>query len=467
VLDAGALSRAPSEEGYERGKQAARFGRMMNQRAQTTQLGDGLILRRATRDDIDALAAFDALVHGGDAPDTGAAAALRDLLGERRPHPTTGPDDVTIVEDMRTGEIVSSLSLIPQTLLFGGVRVPAAMVERVGTLPAYRRRGLVRRQFAVVHRWCVERGLLVQTIGGIPWFYRQFGYEYAIPEGPGRVLSRTAVPPAGEPAAVTIRPARAGDAAFIAGLDASASQRYLVSFARDETAWRFEIEGRSAASDARASVAVLETHDRGPAGFVAYACEKDGAVWVLDIGLAPGESWLVLGPAILRFLVAAADAAAGGRCDADPIIRLGLGADHPLYRSFPDHLSVPPTNFAFYVRVPDLTAFLAHVAPVLERRLATSVAAGWSGELRLDCYRHGVRLAFEDGRLSIVELLATLARRPPVAFPELTFIQLLFGFRSLDELLYAWPDARAEPNEARVLLEILFPKLPSRAWPIY
>jgi hypothetical protein len=79
-------------------------------------LGDGLILRRSTPEDAEALAAFNARIHsnaGPEHPGTGIAAWTRDLLSGR--HPAFGVADFTIVEEVRTGTIISSLNLISQT----------------------------------------------------------------------------------------------------------------------------------------------------------------------------------------------------------------------------------------------------------------------------------------------------------------------------------------------------------------
>ena len=82
-----------------------------------------------------------------------------------------------------------------------------------------------------------------------------------------------------------------------------------------------------------------------------------------------------------------------------------------------------------------------------------------------DCYRDGLNLIFEQGRLRGVG-----AWRPEgtedgsAGFPELTFLQLLFGYRSLDELEYAFADCWTKNNEAQVVLEALFPKQTSAVW---
>jgi len=53
-----------------------------------------------------------------------------------------------------------------------------------------------------------------------------------------------------------------------------------------------------------------------------------------------------------------------------------------------------------------------------------------------------------------------------IAFPGLTFLQILFGYRSYDELHYAFPDCWCDKEELRVLINILFPKKLSNIYPI-
>jgi hypothetical protein len=117
-------------------------------------LGNGLVMRRSTPADVEALAEFNARVHsdeGPDKPDERLAAWTRDLLAY--PHPTFEVGDFTIVEDSASGKIVSSLNLISQTWTYAGIPFGVGRPELVGTLPEYRNRGLVRAQFDVVHQW--------------------------------------------------------------------------------------------------------------------------------------------------------------------------------------------------------------------------------------------------------------------------------------------------------------------------
>ncbi len=211
-------------------------------------LGEGLVLRRASAADAEALAAFNADLHrdeGTAQPDEGIAVWTRDLL--LRPHPTMSAGGVTVVEDRRSGAIVSSLSLIPQTWAYAGREFGVGRMELVGTNSGYRQRGLVRAQFAVAHAWSAARGQAAQIVTGIPYFYRQFGYEMVLTLGAGRAGSKLDVPALkeGETEPYMVRPATAADAPFIARTYAAGQRRHLVRDVRSAAVWRYEIEGHS------------------------------------------------------------------------------------------------------------------------------------------------------------------------------------------------------------------------------
>ncbi len=143
-------------------------------------LGDGLTLRSARHDDAAELVDFNATMHAdAGLPGSTLAEWTRDLF--ETPHPTFRVErDVTVVEDTASGRIVSALFLIPQVWSYAGVSIKAGQPELIATHPDYRRRGLVRAQFEVIHDWSRAGGQLWQFIAGIAWYYRQFGYAYAV-----------------------------------------------------------------------------------------------------------------------------------------------------------------------------------------------------------------------------------------------------------------------------------------------
>jgi hypothetical protein len=436
-------------------------------------LGEGLILRRATVADTEPLADFHGDVHrapGVQAPEEGVAAWVCDLMtGD---HPTMDAGDFTIVEDQRSGAIVSSLCLISQTWTYAGIPFGVGRPELVATHADYRRQGLVRAQFDVVHQWSAQRGELVQGITGIPYFYRQFGYEMALNLGGSRVGYAPQVPNLkdGEEEPFHLRPATEADVPHIGRLYRQGAARSLVSCIRDERLWRYELDGRSEASEDRATFSLIEAADGKRVGFVAHSPRlkrNQVGLWIYE--LEPGVSWLAVTPSVVRYLWALGEtwAARDSQQELQKFV-FWLGAEHPACRVFHERLPHTVKPYAWYLRVPDLLAFLRHIAPALEQRLADSLLAGHTGQVALSFYRSGLRMSFVEGTLAGVEpWQPSHGQGGDAAFPGLTFLQLLFGYRSLQELKHAFADCWTSGDEARLVLEILFPKHPSDFWPMF
>jgi hypothetical protein len=445
-------------------------------------LGDGLALRAATAADAEPLAAFvgDTLrAQDGDGPDHRLADWTRDLLEGR--HPSFTPADATVVIDTRTGEIVSCLHLVSQTWSYGGVAIPMGQPELIGTRTERRGHGLVRAQFEIVHRRSAEQRHQLLAIAGIPWFYRQFGYEMAIERGGGPLVHLDGLLPiSAPPPGWGVRAAGLDDVAFLTTAGAAAAARSLVSVPRDAALWRYELEGKRRDSAARREIRILE-RDGQPVGYLVHAIALFGPnLAVMGLEVISGVSWREAWLASLHDLKQSGEAMAAD----SPGARFGaisfwfLGYDHPLYRVY--RFKERDDGYAWYARVPDIPGFLRTVTPVLERRLAASPCAGHSGTLTLGFYRDGVRLTFERGALKAVEAWEPVItvqglefgrasrdpRRPLAMFPDLTFLQLLFGFRPLEALEAAFPDCVVRTQEARALLEALFPRSPSDVWPV-
>ena len=447
-------------------------------------LGDGLILRRTTAGDAEALAAFNAdQIRGQDSavPWEPLAVWTRDLLGGR--HPTFKPEDGLIVEQTATGAIVSSMLLISQVWDYGGASLRVGQTELVATRPDFRGRGLIRRQFDVLHGWSAERGEVLQIIAGIPWFYRQFGYEMALERGggPRADLSSLAPPAADAALPFRVRPMTERDLPLAAALDDQARARALVSVPRDETVWRYELTGHTPGSMTRLAFAVIETAGGEAVGTLSHIPVLwNGAVALTHYEVKPGVSWRATWPAVLRYVVIKGEEYAA----RDPKARFTqvqcwhMGCEHPLYRAVrfgKDRWRA----YALYTRIADPAAFCRAVAPALERRLAASPLAGHTGELTLSTYRTGVRLRLAAGRITAEPWQPALdvmgqefgipssdPRRPAALFPELSINQLLLGYRALDELQAIYPDCIVRAGEAQALIDALFPKAPSDVWPL-
>lgn len=428
-------------------------------------LGDGLILRRSMSADADALAEFNRAIHSDNEQDGQCLADwTRDLLTI---HPTFRPDDFTVVEESSTGRIVSTMNLISQTWSYEGIKFEVGRPELVGTLPEFRNRGLVRLQFEEIHKWSAERGEMVQAITGIPFYYRQFGYEMALDLDGRRFGYEGQLPKlkGGETEPYTIRLAQESDLPFIEQLYDQTKERSMIACERTPELFLYELTAQNSHCWLNC---IIESAGGEQVGFFRHPAYNHGNSMAAGrYELKPEVSWLEVTPSVVRFLWSKGQEYAkrdGGVCNSFGFL---LGASHPTYEALGNRLSKIHQPYAWYLRVPDLCGFLNHIQPVLEQRLVESIAVSHSREIRISLYRTGLRMRIDHGTITAIELWKPAPdEEGDAAFPGLTFLQLLFGYRSFEELKYAFADCWCASEDVRLLLDILFPKKLSNVYPI-
>jgi hypothetical protein len=337
--------------------------------------------------------------------------------------------------------------------------------ELVGTLPEFRNRGLVRAQFDEVHKWSGERSELVQGITGIPFYYRLFGYEMGLELGGGRVGYEAQVPKLkeGEKEPFTIRPATAADIPFLIDVYAHASKRGLITCVRDQAVWQYDLVGQDEQNVNRLEFRILEVAGSSePVGYFTHPWyDWDHGLVCNNYELKPGISWLDVTPTVIRYLwqVGEMYAKRDGQPQARTVYGMWFGSSHPCYDVFRGCLPRIRDPYAWYVRVPDLPKFIQHISPALERHIAESPIVGYTGRVNIGFYRSGLYLEFNKGKLA-----GTGSWKPEshnygrAAFPDLSFLQLIFGYRTFEELEQSYADCYYEDDETRVLLNTLFPK---------
>ncbi len=442
-------------------------------------MGDGLILRWSTAADHEKIGILYETVFRPkqDTPFNHRMAAWAMDVGSGR-HPAAGPGDFALVEDTRHGHIAAALMVLRQTWRYDDIPFEIGRPEAVASLPDYRNRGLVRGIFDLFHARSAARHQLVQGITGIGYFYRQFGYEYAIDLEGGRHVPFSAIPKLkdGESEPFTLRPATLEDIPLLRTLyerecHGFAGYEARVTTIFDESWWRWIFDGQNPESGQGCNPHIISDTNGQALGYVMTTRLRWGdTLGIFGISVLDGAPLNRMLPSILRGLEAVSKTMEPWRVDPEgkPPSRLMfvLGDSHPIYDALqPGWISKTDPAYAWYVRIPDLPAFVQKITPSLERRLASSPAAGYSGDLKLDFYRDGLRLVFENGKLTTCEPWRRPVWNPETkaGFPPLVFLQLLFGRRSLADLRYAFPDVWAE-DDATVVLNALFPK--QRSWAI-
>jgi hypothetical protein len=448
--------------------------RTINEASYRRNLGDNLVLRWSTAADAEGLGQLYSHVfrENAEAPlNIRSIAWTHDLIGGR--HPLIGSGDFALVEDTRQNTIVSATCLMAQTWEYEGIAFPVGRPEIVATAPDYRNRGLVRSIFELIHARSAAQGHMAQGITGIGYYYRQFGYEYAIDLGGNRAVFFAAIPKLKDGAAepFRLRDATMDDLPLVMRLYDRERARGPVSTRVDADYWRWVMAGQNPESGEGWIAKLIESAQGHTVGYVLHRRLRwDSKLAITALAVEPDVSLVAVMPSLLRSLQAIAEGLPAWKADAPPADRLlfGFEAAHPAYDALGDLGATYDPPYAWYVRVPDLPGFIRQIAPALERRLAGSPAAGHTGELKLTFYRGGLRLAFERGRLTAAEDWRAQVWGPKAeaGFPPLVFLQLLFGHRSFADLRYAYPDVWAENQAGTVLLETLFPARSSWVLPL-
>lgn len=410
-------------------------------------LGDQLFLTSvASHKDIERLAEFNAQIHG-----PGIAPLTRSLILH---HPDTRPEYWLFVEDRAAGRIVCSLALIPWTWRYDDVMLKAGEMAIVGTAEDYRRRGLVRaldRQFKTLLH---EGEFDLSHIQGIPYFYRQFGYDYAIPLEGGWRLALDQIPGA-LGSGFQFRRATAGDLPHLMRLFDEAAAALDISATRSEAVWRYLLEHNPQTETAR-EYWIVEDAD---ATLIGYWCiELRGFGEGLNVCETSTLSQAA-GVALFPFLKQLA-AERNKR-----YIRLNLPANTTLIDIARAWGGQDVGTYAWQIHIPDIPRLLRRLAPVFERRLAASPFAGLTQDVVLNLYRKAITLKFSEGKLIAVENSAP-HQGSEIQIPPELIAPLALGYRSREELAQAHHDLSIW-SQSRYLVDVLFPKARSFIYTIY
>jgi predicted N-acetyltransferase YhbS len=361
-------------------------------------------------------------------------------------HPTMTLKDFFAVK--HHGKVVAGLNLIPLEWSIGGVPLKVAEMGCVSTLPEYRHRGLQKELVREFDERVAEQDYDLCALEGIPYFYRQFGFEYALPLDEETRIRLDEIPDYSSK--LDIRPFTNLDMPKAMELLAKGQSKFYVHSIRNEQIWKMQQETGLVSVDK----------------FESYIVERDGQTEAyVRIGKKPEAKELVLmetsdvdhhvGKAVLKFLKDV-----GKQHGLDTLVsRLSH------YDSLTEQLvalgaveHVPA--YAWQVRIVDYAKILLKMKPLFEKRLAESSSLSHLTEvLNFNFYRFTVQIKVEDGTIGDVQILDSCEDRT-IRFNPLVFTKLLLGYRSREELEMTYPDIIVRPSHKQ-LVDVLFPKLPS------
>jgi hypothetical protein len=114
--------------------------------------------------------------------------------------------------------------------------------------------------------------------------------------------------------------------------------------------------------------------------------------------------------------------------------------------------------YAWQIKPLDLYGLIEKLKPAFEKRVESSKFKNLSQELIFNFFKFAIRMEFDHGRISRMEKYYDEKKRV-IAFNPYAFIQLILGYKSLEEISLTTPDFWVREDQVE-LIEVLFPKGP-------
>ncbi|GGN23031.1 hypothetical protein GCM10011609_75540 [Lentzea pudingi] len=336
--------------------------------------------------------------------------------------PDAGCDWVGVAAD--GDRIVSTVTLMDETVTLAGLDIPAGQLEQVATDTEYEGRGLVRQLIGWAHDRSAERGHLLQLVMGVPYFYRQFGYSYSIPVKQTRALTEVPAPVAGH----TIRRATEADVPVLQRLQDDAQRGADLRMGHTTRCWRWLIHRTG-------SITWIVDRDGTPVATGRSTPEEAGDVVLGEIAGVDDDA--------VRALVALVNPAQ-------------VGERHPVLE--PLLAGRAPELDQYMLRIPDVPRLFEHLRPVFTRRLSGHEPV----DVVLGFFRTHVRFHWDGERIGPYEWGGTLLGPGSLGgagiAPDL-LAPLLFGPHGMDGLRRIYSDIYPGPRTE--LMTRLFPPVSS------
>ncbi|HYX50866.1 MAG TPA: GNAT family N-acetyltransferase, partial [Ktedonobacteraceae bacterium] len=365
------------------------------------ELGGGLLQRWSTPEDIENIAQLCGFVFRDkeDEPlHINAIEAVRQHMSGD--FPLMGPGDYAVIEDTtRVGNpLVACTCLWRLEWEYEDIPFGVGQPEFVVTHPDYRNRGLIRKLFEMLHARSEAEGHLAQAITGILYFYRQFGYEYALELEGRRVTYLSLIPKAQDsiPEPYSLRVATPEDIPLLMELYNRQRSASMVWNITSKQFWSYYIQEDAdpGVSGKNMCVRMIVDNEGKVQGYSLLGIRRRGkGLHVYALNVADGVSWQAVVAPLLRALQNYGMQIPTVGSDVPPLneISFFLGSKHPVYEALGETFAPfyePP--YAWYVRVPGVLTFIRHITPVLEKRLSNSAAAFYTGQFTIDFFRGGM-----------------------------------------------------------------------------
>lgn len=351
------------------------------------------------------------------------------------------------IEKKDSNKIVSSITLMPLEWNFNGIPIPICEMGLVGTLPKYRNRGLMGIMNKLYEDIMRQEGYLLSVIRGIPYYYRRFGYEFALNLDERILLNKSQVP-SRKLEMISFQKATKQDLAFIKSIYNKEQERFFVSnrFNSDNFMYKFMNDDFD---DNFLSTFLIKIKGK-PISFFSIGMSYDNVAFSLIVPEVNEESMIK----ILQYVKILNE-------KNDQIV-FHVNSDTKFAQYICSIGGKRDLGYGWQIRIPNIKEFLHAIRPVLEQRIERSSYKGLSQDILISDYREIFTIRFKNGKVEDIEVKKgyPFPGSCDVQIPSSTLIKLLLSDKTFEEIKYILKDSILKPGSEK-LIKILFPKKPS------
>ena len=356
-------------------------------------------------------------------------------------HSDMGDEKIFMVK--KGTEVAAGLLLLPQTWVIDGTEVKVAEMGCVGTRPEHRRQRLQWILNDKFDSYAREHGYDLCVLAGIPYFYRQFGYQYAIELNFAAEIDIKKIPET-EP---VLRRGKIteSDTAKMDAILRKTQQRYFVKSSRSPEVWKMQQDTGTYGGEPFEGVALTRGDDL--VGYYRYVADTmDSNLYIRELGFSENVSV----EQVICTLKKHAEEIGLKK------IKTGLASVDPINLRLLELGATGNKPYAWQIKPLNLFGLMEKMKPAFEKRIAGSKFKGLTKELSFNFFKFAVNMVIVEGKIQKMEKYHGEESRN-LGINPYAFIQMLVGYKEWRELAEAYPDFWVRDG-LDDLVDVMFPK---------
>jgi hypothetical protein len=351
------------------------------------------------------------------------------------------------INDNKENKIVSLISLVPMNWQIEDISLPVCEMEFVGTLEEYRGKGYIKLLNDLFEKVMNQNGYILSVVRGIPYFYRNLGYEY-VSSLDERIKIPASKIPNKQYKKLSIRLANPNDVISSIESKYNQFQKNFYIFNRfDPECFKFKYLNKKFDSEVRSTYIFDEAGVTK--NYFSVGMSYDNQNYEINCPNLIKSEMICL----LQFIKSI------GNYNGNDIITLSISEHTSIFKYIKSLGGEMVSGYGWQVKIPNLKNFISLIKNILENRINNSEFKGLTKTVRISNYSETILIGFSNGKIRKIEKVKEYPE-PKVTdlmIPEAILFKLILGDRNIDEINYIVKDAIVNIS-SKSLIETLFPK---------